>query len=390
MRTVALGDIVESVGGGTPAKSRAEFYGGSIPWVTPKDMKAPEIADSQVRITDAGLASSSARLVPAGSVLVVVRSGVLKHTLPVALATAPVALNQDMRAFLPGPYIDSRYLAHLLRAKAPVVLRWVRATTADNFPFSRLLELPVPLPSLDEQRGIARILDSAESIRARRRNSRDLYVALRGALLDAILRNYDDQIRLVPLGEHAEVQGGLQVSRARERHQLRVPYLRVANVHRGMLDLSEIKLMGVTSTEVVRCALEVDDLLFVEGHGNADEIGRAARWDGSVEQCVHQNHLIRARCDPAVVVPVFAEAYVNSPAGRLTLLRAAKTTSGLNTITVNNVRSVRVRLPPITAQRAFARSAAAVDELAHGARRHLDQLDELFASLEHRAFGGAT
>src|SRR5690606_31877419 len=106
------------------------------------------------------------------------------------------------------------------------------------------------------------------------------------------------------VGNVSEVQGGLQVTSARKKNPCEAPYLRVANVYRGFLDLTEVKTIRLTEAELARMLLEPSDLLVVEGHGNPDEIGRCALWDGSVDGCVHQNHLIRVRFDPRRVHPV--------------------------------------------------------------------------------------
>jgi type I restriction enzyme S subunit len=167
----SIGELVTVFGGGTPRKSVANYYGGPIPWVTPKDMKQPVIATSEILITQEGVKNSSVKLVPAGSVLIVVRSGVLKHTLPVALTTAPVTVNQDMKALVPSKGVHGPYLARLIKALQPRVLGWVRATTADNFPINNLLDLKVKVPSLDEQRRIAAVLDHADGLRDKRRGA---------------------------------------------------------------------------------------------------------------------------------------------------------------------------------------------------------------------------
>ncbi|WP_435278775.1 restriction endonuclease subunit S [Rhodococcus yananensis] len=168
---VRLGDVAKVVGGGTPAKSNPNFYGSGIPWVTPKDMKRWDISGAQIEITEHGLANSAARLVPEGAVLVVVRSGVLKHTLPVAIARIPVAINQDMKALLAGDAIDSDFLGRLIKSRSPEILQWVRATTADNFSVTKLMDMAIPLPPINEQRRIAAILDHADALRAKRREA---------------------------------------------------------------------------------------------------------------------------------------------------------------------------------------------------------------------------
>lgn len=150
LSSAPLGDIVRIIGGGTPSRERAEYYGGDIPWVTPKDMKCWDIVGSQIGITRRGLDSSAARLVPKNSVLVVVRSGVLKHTLPVGINRVPVAINQDMKALICSESVDPNYLAHFIKARSSQILKWVRATTADNFPIENLRNLAIPLPPVAE------------------------------------------------------------------------------------------------------------------------------------------------------------------------------------------------------------------------------------------------
>src|SRR5690606_19119021 len=159
VRRAKLADICIVVGGGTPARSIPEYYGGSIPWVTPKDMKTWEIHDAQVRITEAGLQNSATRLVPPNSILIVVRSGVLKHTVPVAINRVAVAINQDMKALLCAESANPDYVARFIKARQSVILQWVRATTADNFPVDKLKHLEIPRPPLPEQRRTAQILD---------------------------------------------------------------------------------------------------------------------------------------------------------------------------------------------------------------------------------------
>lgn len=143
------------LGGGTPSKSRPEYYSGDIPWVTPKDMKSLVIDDSQDHITNDAISNSTTKLVPAGSVLMVIRSGILKHTLPVAINANPVAINQDMKAFVPKSIIIAEYLLHYFRAIEAQVLGSVRSFTADNIDFKVFQSRKVPVPPTDLQRRFA-------------------------------------------------------------------------------------------------------------------------------------------------------------------------------------------------------------------------------------------
>ena len=102
-------------GGGTPSKKHPEYYTGSIPWVTPKDMKSELIKDSIDHITDDAVKNSTTRKIPAGAVLMVIRSGILKHTLPVAINTREVTVNQDMKAFVTSDKITAPYLMYTFK-----------------------------------------------------------------------------------------------------------------------------------------------------------------------------------------------------------------------------------------------------------------------------------
>ena len=253
---------------------------------------------------------------------------------------------------------------------------------------AHVAKVVIPLPPLAEQRWIAEVLDRAEALRAKRRAALAQIDSFTQSLFLDLFGDPATNPKGWPISLVADVQGGLQVTRTRKNLPHEVPYLRVANVYRGFLNLSEIKTIPATDAEVARTRLVKDDLLIVERHANPAEIGRGALWDGSISGCIHQNHIIRARFVSANVVPLYACKYLNSPSGRRHLLRAGKTTSGLNTISVSEVRGTPVALPPVSLQSEFARRVTAVEKLKTAQRALLAELDSLFATLQHRAFRG--
>ncbi len=195
---VRLGDLGVWRGGGTPSKAvPAYWFGGTVPWVSPKDMKTQWIVGALDRITDQALAESSAKLIPSGSVLVVTRSGILEHSLPVATTQVDAAINQDLKALTPEPFVLPDYLLYALQACEQDILSSCRksGTTVASIEFLKLLDFEVPLPPLAEQhRIVAEIetqftrLDAAEAAlkraRAKLKRLRDsvLYQAFRGEL----------------------------------------------------------------------------------------------------------------------------------------------------------------------------------------------------------------
>lgn len=138
-------------GGGTPSKSHPEYFEGDIPWISPKDMKSDVIKDSIDHITEDAVKNSSAKMVPTNSVLMVIRSGILKHTLPVAINTVPVTVNQDMKVFIPSKQITTQYLAFLFKMIEKDVLSGVRSVTADNIDFNAFKNRMLPVPPIELQ-----------------------------------------------------------------------------------------------------------------------------------------------------------------------------------------------------------------------------------------------
>ena len=159
---VPLGELVSVTGGGTPAKSNPAFWtGGTIPWVTPKDMKVWEIEDAQDVVTPLAVAESSAKMIDPGALLVVVRGMILSHTVPVAQLNAPATINQDMKALRPDDRVSPAYLLRVLWGMNAEILDRVATSThgTKRLPTDQLLSVPVPVPPRAEQQRIVERVD---------------------------------------------------------------------------------------------------------------------------------------------------------------------------------------------------------------------------------------
>jgi type I restriction enzyme, S subunit len=156
-----LGDLGTWTGGGTPSKANDAFWtNGTIPWVSPKDMKVDIIGETEDKITVAAVEGSSAKYVPKGSVLMVMRSGILRHSFPVAVTDRAVTLNQDLRALTPQDAVSPNYIARYLALSAQRVLQDCSkdGTTVNSVEALRLEQLAVPLaPEAEQRRIVARI-----------------------------------------------------------------------------------------------------------------------------------------------------------------------------------------------------------------------------------------
>ena len=148
-------------GGMTPSMEARRYWGGSVPWVTPKDMKQAVISDSSLKITDAALQETSLQLITPPVVLMVVRGMILARRVPVAWTTSSVTINQDMKALRPVKELDAAFLALFLNsvqeALTPLIDEAGHGTR--RLPTERWRELPIAMPPLHEQIAIGRYLD---------------------------------------------------------------------------------------------------------------------------------------------------------------------------------------------------------------------------------------
>lgn len=164
---------------------------------------------------------------------------------------------------------------------------------------------------------------------------------------------------LALLGDVAAVSYGIQKCPANRPAQHARPYLRVANVQRGELDLHEVKKINVHDAEMPTYRLEPGDLLFVEGNGSRNELGRCAIWHGEISDCVHQNHILKVRPDQARVLTDYAMTWFNTEAGKDHFFRSVKTSSGLGTINSSELRAAPIPLPPPSVQRVLVANVTA-------------------------------
>jgi len=180
--------------------------------------------------------------------------------------------------------------------------------------------------------------------------------------------------RRVSLGDVAEIRTGLAKGKEVNGDAVTLPYLRVANVQDGFLDLTEVKEISVAEREVERYRLQQDDVLMTEG-GDFDKLGRGCVWESPIPTCLHQNHVFAVRTDPDKLLPRFFAHHAASPLGRLYFLSCSKQSTNLASINSTQLKEMPVPLPPIAEQRAIAAVLSAWD-------RAIDQTTALIAAKE--------
>ena len=433
--TAKLADLCTIVRGASPRpKGDPKYFGGPIPWISIGDVTAQPgkwLRRTKEGVTPAG-AERSRHLTP--GTLIVSNSGTVCvpkflavdgciHDGFVALKDLPSAVNADFLYYYFDRVRDSVRQANR---------QGITQVNLNTGIFSRMV---VPLPPRPEQdlivseieKHFTRLDAAVVSLKQAQAKLKAYRAAILRAAVDGQLiateaslaanegRSFESGEQLIgrahtaslpflassiqlpqgwavaALGDVAEIQGGIQKQPKRAPRQHAFPFLRVANVLRNRLDLSDIHRVELFGDELNRLRLQSGDLLIVEGNGSRTEIGRMAIWNGAIADCVHQNHIIRARLRDGIE-PAWASIYWNSPQGSARVMEAASSTSGLYTLSVRKVSMLPLPIPPRAEQRRMVseveRRFSTCDALEAEVTRTLLRSSRLRSTVLMSAFDG--
>ncbi|MET0793848.1 MAG: restriction endonuclease subunit S [Polyangiaceae bacterium] len=383
-KTRSLADCGQFFSGGTPNRSIAEYWGGSIPWISAKSLKTFRVSDSEERVTESG-AENGTRMVPPGTLLFVVRGMSLAKEFRVAVTTGPVTFNQDLRALVPSSDVDPVYLTHFLRASEEKILGLVDHAShgTTRLTSDRMDAFEIPIPPIAEQRRIAEVLDRAEALRTKRRATlAQLDTLTQSIFLD--LFGAGSKWPIVGVGEACVLVVDC-VNRTAPTVEEPTPFrmIRTTNVRDGVVDLRGVRYVSRSTFETWnrRATPRPGDVLLTR----EAPVGEAGilREDG----VFLGQRLMLYRPDPTKLT---SEYLLSAFRGPLLQQQFAKLGSGTTVkhLPLPACRGFEVPLPPLKLQQTFAQQIAAVEKLKSAQRASLAELDALFATLQHRAFRG--
>ena len=296
--------------------------------------------------------------------------------------------------------IDGRFLAWVLHAinRTGRVLRLEQQTTQmRNLNFRDYLTMPLPVPMQIEQRAIAHILDTADLAMRLGGEAVVHAKALDHSMLHSVLKygagsNKDKKPpshwQVKRLFEVAEVGSGITLGKdVTGRKSIELPYLRVANVQDGHLNLNTVKTVNISVNDVGRYRLEPGDVLMTEG-GDLDKLGRGAMWEGQIPDCLHQNHIFRVRADRSQLEPAYFACIVESDIAKRYFTRVAKRTTNLASTNKTQVRAFRFPLPPLEEQRQIVEVVKASKAKIRALEQKEAALRQLKQSLMHDLLTG--
>ena len=383
-----LGDICTVVSGTTPKSSCPEYWDGDINWVTPAELndESDVIYESQRKITKQAVVDSSLKSFPAGTVLFSSRAPIGK----VAIAGTEMYCNQGFKNLICSDAIYNRYLYHFLKSKTEYLNSLGRGATFKEISKSIVEEIEIPLPSLEEQRRIAALLDKVSDLIAKRRvqlDKLDLLVKARFVEMfgDSVFNpmKWPEQ----SLENMADIVSGITKGRkTKETELIEVPYMAVSNVKDGYIDWTTVKTILATKAEIEQYRLLPDDVLMTEG-GDPDKLGRGAIIQKPLENCIHQNHIFRVRLDENILLPSYFSEFLQHQKAKQYFLRCAKQTTGIASINMRQLKGLPTLVPPIEIQVHFNDFLAKAGQSKLTIQQSLDKLKTLKKALIQQYWG---
>lgn len=252
-------------------------------------------------------------------------------------------------------------------------------------------EVDIPIPPLPVQRAIVTILSQADTIRCKHIDAAncadDIILTLFMDIFGNPLQN-PRHWQFVSLGELGDIVSGVTKGRhLKGVDTVEVPYLRVANVQDGYLELTEIKTIKVLPTDVEKYRLVSGDVLLTEG-GDPDKLGRGYIWNNEIAECIHQNHIFRVRLNPNLALPLYIATLLRTVYAKAYFLKAAKLSSNLASINKTQLSAFPVPLPSVELQKQFVDSVEQFLAIQNRLEKGVQVHTELLSVLQHRAFTG--
>ncbi len=307
-------------------------------------------------------------------------------------------LNQHIFKVVEKSQIIRRdYLYYAVREAMDEIRSQVHGATMKHITRPEFLAIRIPLPPLDEQRRIAKRLNeqmaAVESARMAAEEQLQAARRLPSAYLREVFEGEEakkwQKQRLV---EVANIGSGITLGRKLNGIETRkVPYLRVANVKDGYLDLTSIYEIDATKADVEKCTLKYGDLLLTEG-GDPDKLGRGTFWEGQISECLHQNHIFRVRFDLSIFSPQFIAYQLGSSYGKSYFFAHAKQTTGIATVNQKVLGNFPLLIPPFSEQKQIAETLkdkiTEAEQLYASLESQLAEINRLPASLLREGFAG--
>jgi len=366
-------------------------------WVTSKDMKYSHITNSLMKITDKALEGMT--LYEKGTLLVVTRSGILRHTLPLSILEKPATVNQDLKTISPHIQELSEYLYVIIKANEHIILKEYHkdGTTVDSIDFDKFRCLPIPLAPIAEQKRIIAetkhwfsLIDQIEQGKAdfqttiKQTKNKILDLAIHGKLVPQdpndepaieLLKRINPKAEITcdnghyPFGWLETILGKLfnhntgKALNSSNKEGVMKDYLTTSNVYWNKFDFTVIKQMPFKECELDKCTVTKGDLLVCEG----GDIGRSAIWNYDYDICI-QNHIHRLRPKIDLCVPFYYYTLAYLKENNLIGGKGI----GLLGLSSNALHKIEMPLPPLAEQQRIVQKIEALFSVLNNIQNALE------------------
>ncbi|MCR4575028.1 MAG: restriction endonuclease subunit S [Lentisphaeria bacterium] len=341
-----LADVCKIIAGQSPDSQSYNTNGDGIPFFQGK----ADFGTLYPKITT--YCSQPLRIAEKDDILLSIRAPVG----PTNLAPCKVCIGRGLSAIRPCSKLNIKFVLYFFKYFESQLAQMGTGTTFKAITQDIIKKIQIPVPKLTEQeRIIAKIeelfseLDSAVAELKTVKKKLQIY---RQAVLSAAFSHVDDK-NMVTLDSISEISSGItkgrDLSKEATENIIELPYLRVANVQNGYLDLSEIKTIQLKVSEKEKYLLQFEDVLYTEG-GDRDKLGRGTLWRNEIKDCVHQNHIFKARINRQKALPLYVSLWSMSSFARNYFYNKGKQSVNLASINKTVLSNLPIYLPDINEQ----------------------------------------
>ena len=368
-----------------------------VPIIRGKDYSSGRVDDTDLYLVSPEVASKYGRSTVRGGDILMSIVGYLGlvAVVPEHLSGANITQTTARVAIAPPNIPEFFFQQFQSRAFQGQVRRYQKGSAQPGLNLADVDKMEVIVPPVPEQQRIAAMLQAVDdAIEAGEavadqldRLRRDLAEELvtrglplrRHRMKRTVIGTLPESWGLAALSDVGQVQTGLAKGKVPAGATLELPYLRVANVQDGHVDLEEMKTVAVEPEALERYRLRSGDVLFTEG-GDFDKLGRGCVWRGQIDPCLHQNHVFAVRTN-GELLPDFLAAHAASRRGRAYFLDCAKRTTNLASINSTQLKAMPVPLPPLDEQRAIVDAVGTVIDRIAKARADVAERRRVKAAL---------
>lgn len=388
---IKLGDICDIIGGFAAPKGDEPFKNGTIPYIRMQDLgkyhRTYNLTETKDKLNLNFVQKNKSRIIKKGSILIP-RSGSVALNHRAILGVDACIVSHICALSLKSSAIDNEFLYYVLcNFDMEKIVK--KTTGLDAITFDDVKRIVIPIPPYEIQKKIVSILIKADNMKEKRKKSIQYVSKL---IQSAFAEIFGDPSSLIMKENHtklskvANLRGGIAMNKDRRSGMNRIPYITIRNVYREEFDLSDLRTISVSESDLEKWHLEYGDLCVLEGGDKAD-VGRTAVYQNQPIPCVHQNHIFRVRLNKNMLNPFFVSAYLNSDYVRTIFSRLAKATTGIYTLNLTELGKIEIPIPMISKQKEFEMIYLKIRKIQNSIVDE-EKLYDLYEELQFKSFKG--